>query len=318
MRKEIELIDSHIHATGIDFLNYYTPRIPSTHSLKETISEISEGGISKAVIFPFPGTLYYNPTKILKFGSWEPSGLEDFPYQVENSSLLREIKIENADSFFFPFLAFDPKEKVLEQCEYLRLERQFFGIKIHTLATRSTPSDVDDRLLSIVEEKDIPIIFHTGKQENTKADLVVTFAKHHPNIRVGLAHLAGFDKAILEKVACLPNLYIDTSPLVSLCYFAQNKGLRERYLSSRIVELDYGDVIDVVLNLYSLIGSKLIWGTDAPFGSFSDKSGKLVVNFSYKDEVAILNKLLKAGYVDVVRQIAGQNIKEFIFGKQAI
>lgn len=166
----------------MDILNYFTPRIPSVQSLGELKGKLDKCGVSRAVVFPFPGTFYYNPHRILKQNIWEPSGLEDFPYQQENLVLLEEIKARRWEKFFLPFLAFDPKEKVDQQVSCLRNKDGYFGIKIHTLATRSSPEDVDEKLKSFLREKNLPVLFHTGKQENALPEKVLEFARKNQEL----------------------------------------------------------------------------------------------------------------------------------------
>lgn len=311
--KEFEIIDVHTHATGIDILNFFTSRIPSSQSLAELKRKMEACGINTAIVCPFPGTIYYNPRKILSESIWEPSGLEDFPYQQENSTLLAEIRLRRWEKFFFPFLAFDPKEKVNQQIDYLHNENGYFGIKIHTLATRSRPGDVTRDLTKLLLERNLPVLFHTGKQENTLAEKVLEFAERNPEIRVGLAHLGGLETNLLQKVKEVSNLFVDTSPFICICYFAK-VGLK-RYLARDVFETDYNDPARALLDLYTVLGDKLIWGSDEPFSCFSDKKGKVVTDFSYEDQVSVLDQLINLGYLNVARKIAEENPKKFLFGK---
>lgn len=310
--KELEIIDIHTHATGLDVLNFYTPRIPSVQSLTELDAKMKECGVKKAAVFPFPGTLYYNPLKILNENIWEPSGLENFPYQVENRALLAEIRIRNWKEKFYPFLAFDPKERVEEQCQFLREQSGFFGIKVHTLATRSQPADVSPKLVEILEERNIPIMFHTGRQDNTSPDRVVEFSRQNRQLRVGLTHLAGLDAETLLEAQRHPNLFIDTSPFLCICYFAA-RGIN-KYLSSHVVGIDFSDTEAVLLELYRILGENLIWGSDEPFSCFSNKEGKIVVNFTYSEQMDVLKRLIFSGYQHIVQKIAVENTQRFLFG----
>lgn len=307
-----EIIDTHTHATSIDILNFFTPRVPSTQSLAELRKKMAICGVSRAIVFPFPGTLYYNPRKILLEDVWEPSGLEDFPYQQENLVLLEEIEARGWKKFFFPFLAFDPREKVDQQINWFRDKDGYFGIKIHTLATRSSPMDVDEKLKRLLKDRNLPVLFHTGRQENTLPKKVLEFAKENPEIRVGLAHLGGLDAKVLQKATEVPNLFIDTSPFICICYFAR-VGLK-RYLAEDVFKADYKDPARVLLKLFTILGDKLIWGSDEPFSCVSNKEGRIITNFSYNDQVDILQRLAILGYPDVVQKIAEENPKKFLFG----
>jgi len=310
---KFEIIDVHTHATGIDILNFFAARIPSTQSLMELKSKMEACGVSSAIVCPFPGTIYYDPRKILSENIWEQSGLEDFPYHQENSVLLKEIEIRKWKKFFFPFLAFDPKEKVDQQIGYLRSNKNgCFGVKIHTLATRSSPKDVDERLKSYLREKKLPVLFHTGRQENTLPEKVLEFAEENPEIRVGMAHLGGLDAKILQGAIAIPNLFVDTSPFTCICHLAK-VGLK-RYLADEIFSTDYKDPTRVLLDLFAVLGDGLIWGSDEPFSYFSNKEDKIIANFSYNEQVDILHRLAALGYPEVVKKIADENPKKFLFG----
>lgn len=311
-RIEEDIIDVHTHATGIDILNYFTPRVPSTQSLLEIRGKLTRYGISQAVVFPFPGSLYYNPRLILEKNIWEPSGMEDFPYQQANMALLAEIRIRGLHEQFLPFLAIDPLEKADEQIQYLRSEQGYFGIKVHTLATRSSPQDIGFGFLTLLRERNIPITFHTGKEGNVDPLFVIKFAQENPDIRVSLAHLAGLNRDALTTAAQVENLFVDTSPFVNICYFGE-KGWT-RYIAENRLTCDFSDPVAVMIQLYRLLPEKLIWGTDDPFSSFSNRKGELVTDFSYKDEVAVLDKLWRGGYKEVVKKIAYYNIHKFLFG----
>lgn len=312
LERKYRIIDAHTHATGIDVLNFFTPRIPSTQSLAELKRKMEICGVSSAIVCPFPGTIYYNPRKILLENIWEPSGLEDFPYQQENLVLLEEIKLRGWEEFFFPFLAFDPKEKADQQMDFLSHKDGYFGIKIHTLATRSSPTDVDEKLKRVLKDRNLPVLFHTGKQENTLPEKVLEFAEENPEIRVGLAHLGGLDAKVLQKATEVQNLFIDTSPFICICYFAR-AGLK-RYLSDNIFKADYNDPVKALLDLYSILGDKLIWGSDEPFSCFSGKDRQIVTNFSYEEQFEVLQQLAVLGYSNVIRKIVEENPMKFLFG----
>ena len=107
---ESEIVDCHTHASGIDAFNFFIPRVPSTQSIAELEEKITRNGVSHCIVFPMPCSLYYNPRVILDEGRLQPSGLEDFPYEMENKALLYEVGLSSG--CFLPFLAIDPKEKI--------------------------------------------------------------------------------------------------------------------------------------------------------------------------------------------------------------
>lgn len=86
------------------------------------------------------------------------------------------------------------------------------GVKLHELETpwvRTRPRDLD-RILSILEERDVPVQFHTGEDPGCHPHELLPFVKHHPRLRVDFAHC----RPCAETIACLkecPNLFTDTA-----------------------------------------------------------------------------------------------------------
>lgn len=86
------------------------------------------------------------------------------------------------------------------------------GVKLHELETpwvKTRPGDLD-RILSILEERDVPVQFHTGEDRGCYPHELLPFVKRHPQLRVDFAHCRPY----LETIACLkgcPNLFADTA-----------------------------------------------------------------------------------------------------------
>lgn len=127
-----------------------------------------------------------------------------------------------------------------------------------------------------------------------------------------MAHLGGLDAKVIQEATKAPNLFVDTSPFICICYFAR-VGLK-RYLAEDVFKADYDDPAKALLDLFTTLGDRLIWGSDEPFSCFSNKEGKIITNFSYDEQVDILQRLVILGYPDVVRKIAEENPQKFLFG----
>lgn len=317
MKKEIfisegEIVDGHTHASGIDAFNYLVPRLPSTQSINELEKKMKENGVSYCLVFPMPFSLYYNPRLASEKGKLQPSDLEDFPYEKENKALLYETSFSS--NCFLPFLAIDPKQKVNDQIKFLRNTKNYFGLKLHTTATHSSINDLGDSpFLEILRQRNIPIMVHSGRQENALPSRILSFAQKHPDIRVCIAHLAGFDIEVIREIKTVKNLFIDTSPFLNCCYLAEKKNLI--YLSPNSFKFDYSKPLEVLVSINKILKGHLIWGTDEPWTTLTDqRNGKIIVKNSYRKERLLLEELDKKGLQDIKYEISNQNIRRFLWG----
>ena len=311
-KKDI-VIDSHAHG-GVDAYNFFVPRHPLYQSLKDLVFKAKEGGVSFIVCFPMPLPFYYHPLKVIKNQEWIATGLEDFPYQKSNEALLYETSLSS--KCVLPFLAIDPREAVKQQVEFLKekwQKQRFYGLKLHTLATRSTAEDlIGTPFVDFMLENNLPIVIHTGRTKESLPEHVLILAKTYPRLRICAAHLAGFDREILRKSCEYDNLFFDTSPFLSHCSFVVKKELG--YTSENLFPADYKDPASALADINSAVRGKLIWGTDEPWTSISNTKGKLISNFTYKDECSLLQELDKRGLGQVKREIAHDNVLSFLFG----
>lgn len=86
------------------------------------------------------------------------------------------------------------------------------GVKLHERETpwvKERPGDLE-RILSILEERGMPVQFHTGEDEGCRPSEILPFVKRHPRLRADFAHC----RPCGETIACLkecPNLFADTA-----------------------------------------------------------------------------------------------------------
>ena len=106
------------------------------------------------------------------------------------------------------------------------------GVKIHELETpwvKTRPEDLE-RVLSILEERNVPVQFHTGEDEGCYPHEILPFVMRHPNLRVDFAHC----RPCAETIECLKrcdNLYTDTAFMPTECYsLLISAGLEDRAL----------------------------------------------------------------------------------------
>ena len=104
-----------------------------------------------------------------------------------------------------PFYDADPDFKILD-------DGFFEGVKIHELETpwvKERPKDLD-RILSVLEERDVPVQFHSGEVPGCYPHELLPFAKRHPKLCIDFAHCCPY-KEMIECLKECPNLFTDTS-----------------------------------------------------------------------------------------------------------
>jgi hypothetical protein len=307
--------DIHSHV-GIDLFNYIRGRYPFTQSARDLRQKASSNGIENVVAFPMPFAPYYSPKQVIDSQLWIESGIEEYPYQVSNRSLIYEASLLEEHKLL-PFLTFDPRRKVPEQVESLRFliqNHDIYGLKLHTIATWSNPQVlIKSEFIEILEDFDIPLLIHTGlSPEFTHARYVLDVARIYPSVRILIAHAAAFDVEILKAVRDSENLYIDCTPLLTLCQFATQND--HQHIAEKIFPTNYSDPVRVLVDLNDFMQGRLVWGTDEPWTSTVGNSGKMIAAFSYEQECSVLEQLAHLGYSDTKQDIAVNNTRSFLFG----
>lgn len=167
-----------------------------------------------------------------------------------------------------PFYDADPDFKILDK-------GLFEGVKIHELETpwvKERPQDLD-RILSVLEERDVPVQFHSGEDEGCYPHEILPFAKRHPKLRIDFAHCRPY-KEMIECLKECPNLFTDTAFMPSEYY-------------SELVAAG--------------VESQVMFGTDLPIqaGFYSWPDGDVIkaLEYFYRKELADVRA---AGYSEVV------------------
>ena len=94
--KELGIVDVHTHAGGIDIFNFARGRYPTTQNARDLVLKAHLNDIDHVVVFPMPTPLYYDLRKYLR-GQLEPGGIEEFPYEASNKSLLNDAEAFGKD-----------------------------------------------------------------------------------------------------------------------------------------------------------------------------------------------------------------------------
>jgi len=306
------VIDAHTHSGGVDLYNMYCGRMPFVQSVDDLVYKAEMAGVEKVITFPFPSTGYYDTRKLIETGEIYSSGLQDFPYQIENEILIKSC--EPYKNKIIPFLCIDPNRKQKEQLELLDKywnKGKFFGIKLHTLATNSVATDI---LLSdfadFIEKNDIPLIIHCGIIDKfSHPNNIIELSKSLSSTRICIAHLARLDENVIEKVAANKNLFTDCSSWLQICDFVKEKSC-EFSLNNRI---NISSVSESLLNYYKILKDHLIWGTDEPWTNYIDKKINHNSSHNYSEEITVLSELYKLS-PEAVLMITKNNTEKFIIG----
>lgn len=86
------------------------------------------------------------------------------------------------------------------------------GVKLHELETpwvKERPRDLD-RILDQLEERGLPVQFHTGEDKGCYPHELLPFVTRHPRLKVDFAHCRPYQETINCLKEC-PNLFTDTA-----------------------------------------------------------------------------------------------------------
>lgn len=311
------IIDVHTHS-GVDNYNIIFKRYPTVQSVKDLVMKLNMTGVDFAVNFPCAASYYYlNLEALVTTGKFVPTQAEEYPYQKSNQQMLYEISLFGSDQLL-PFFIVFPRFEIGRQVERMyELAKQdlLFGVKLHTLGSRSSVTSLaNTEIMALAEEYSLPLMVHTGPDKYSLPDHVVQMALQYPNIRFCAAHVGRFEKSLYSSLLENPlsNLFIDTSPFISLCRLIpkdiQNKSGGEK------LDLNYENPQEALSEVISLYGRHLLWGTDEPWTTITDDREKdIVYPIDYSDEVALLRTLPQS----TINQIAYQNTYRFLFGRES-
>lgn len=313
--KQTDLIDVHSHV-GVDLRNLFRLRYPIAQSVRDLVLKAKLNHIDRLVVFPIPMSFYYSPVQTTGNSDWILSGFERFPYEMSNKALLYETDLFG-DGMVLPFMAIHPKEKIDEQIAFLEqmaLSRRMYGLKLHTITTRTTAADlIGSPFIDFPKKYNFPILIHSSTTPSfTHPKMILCLANHHSDICICIAHFADFDKDILWQVREFPNIFVDTTPFLSLCKFAREGEYNQ--VSSNLFDTDYTDPIKCLVDLADALPGKIIWGTDEPCTAVCDPTGNPLSSYTYADECEVLSRLVSLGHEGIRDSIAKTNTLRFLYG----
>ena len=320
MKKKIDdlsekLIDCHTHCSGMDFYNTVNGLNPTNQNVVNLEKTIKENEIDFAITFPFPNTLFYDITSYLNGFNFRPSNLCKLPFEIENRNLVEQIEHFETERIL-PFMGFSLNANVSEQVENLKAlnkHHEIYGLKYHTFCDQHTALDIlkHPKLIQFLEDNNLPLLIHSGKDDMTSAVNIYKLAKSIPHLRICAAHIGRFNKPFFEMLSNhpLPNLYVDLCPFLGLyADFLKNKDIHKATF-----KINKDDPLNVLRYLYEVLPDNLIWGTDMPYNytaKLATTTPKDVT--TYQDEVTLLKGLAQP----LRRRIASQNTISFILGER--
>lgn len=279
----MRFLDCHTHATGFDLWNLGAQRFPTSQSARDLALKVRQAGIDYAVCFPLATSFYFDANATVR-GRVSPGGPEEFPYALVNNQHLREVALFG-DGTLLPFLCIDPLRHVDRQIELLEQAKgSIFGLKLHTRTTNSSPLDLRGTgLLEFAEAAGLPLLIHAAAApSNCRPELILDLADMNPEVRMCIAHAAGFDLPSLERAAATPNVFVDPSPLLTNCVEAL------RSATPTLGHSSFSDPASILRRLAELLPDTLVWGSDEPWTAYCGPDGEVWTMFDYADEVAIL------------------------------
>lgn len=314
MLKELgieNVIDCHSHSGGTDMFNYFSGNLPHSQSVSDLMMKVDQTGVNKIVTFPFPGSVYYDTKIMIANGNRIPSGLEEFPYQFENRTIVHDCDQHNGR--VLPFACIDPTTEVSKQIEYLQSlkdRRKIFGLKLHTLACGCSAGRlVNSGFAEFAQTNDLPIMVHSGLDELSHPSNVLTVGRQYRDLRLCVAHMAALDGDVIDQISKTDNIFVDCAPFLQFCHEVLVGDTSVCYPNL----IDPTNPADSLFKYYNKLRNNLVWGTDEPWTTSIESDGTIRSKHTYADEVGVIVDLFHISE-KAVAAITNQNTMNFLFG----
>lgn len=190
------------------------------YSVLECVSDINRflehNPENITTILPPPSPLF---NQMVRGGRFD---FDFFPFGYENTQLLQVmtfISKQGLTDHVVPYFGFSPNERTEGYYEYLRriTRGAHCGFKFHPLAMGTPISSLEGSgVLDIAEERRMPVLVHTGRDEYSDSRQLIALSRNHPKINFCAAHFGYFRREFLESLSSSPNLFLDTSILSGL------------------------------------------------------------------------------------------------------
>lgn len=305
-------IDAHTHS-GTDNYNLFARRYPSSQSVPDLVSKVGANGLRFAVNFVAPGShFYFDFPSMTKSGLLLPLPEEDYPYQVANRQMLYEVDLLGGGNIF-PFFTIFPgynEEAQTEEIERLAGEDRIYGLKLHTMATRTKANSlIDGNFIKLARDHSLPMLIHSRDDNYSDPINAIRLASSSPDVRICISHAAIFNKGVFASAERMSNVFFDVAPFLTLCTIASEKIKRGE--GQNLLELQYENPEIALAQLISQFPYKILWGSDEPWTTVTnDATSNVFIRSSYKAEVDVLNSLPP----EMRTRISNLNTVKFLFG----
>ena len=315
------IIDCHNHI-GVELLFYLHGDHPYAQDVSAMVENVGSQRLTDWVVFPFVTNVSFE-FEALQKGVVKVAPKDVVPYEYENHRLLQEVHDyfpEHTDRLI-PLVILDPSRRVAEQVTALRALREkypFAGFKIQPTIIQSPIRSLLNEgraFLDLAAEWDCPILIHSSIAEHdiwSQCSDILDIAEATPEVRFCLAHSCRYDRPSLDRLATLPNTWLDCSAHRIHCESVL-KGYPNVALPERRFATDYNDPTQVLHDLNAAYPGRLMWGSDSPFYSWISNKGEnpMSLKSSYTEETNALFGLDD----EIVSQIAGTNTLKFLYGE---
>lgn len=147
------------------------------------------------------------------------------PYKSSNENLFKTIRVANKLDGFTKFYATPLHHPILDtedEIERLCQQEETKGIKVHGIASYTSPADIEDKTIEMLKKFDLPLIVHTDYFDNPQNTIQRAYQKNNPEgwvdfaIRSGVKlvalHGACLSYRAIEKAKKQSNIRIGISP----------------------------------------------------------------------------------------------------------
>lgn len=300
LEKRIITIDAHSHACGINMYAFQHTNTHMVQNMSDLSKKMKEQEIDYFIVFPMPSAIYFDTRTFKK------SGLEDWPYQLNNKALIYETELSGAHAL--PFLIVHPTEKIDLQIAYLETLAQsysIFGLKFHPISCHQKTNSLNNSaFLEFMRKYNLPMTVHSGcNDEYSNPNQIFPILERNPDLTFCIAHSGDFDTQFITRAKEFRNLFIDCSPFDAMCAkFSKLNNLDGK------LRLNLDVPFEALQQLYDLIPEQLMWGSDEPWTKLMDSMGRIQVETSLSQAKNTLDSIPS----DIKKQISYYNTLRYL------
>lgn len=208
------VIDSHAHIGRILILNL---------SVRKVLWSMKRYGVDYSLVSCIESTEYYQPGKRL------PLPLRKTTMRVCKKTVSAAKRHPDKLGALL-WIQLDKKLPIEKLSSFIGENREYiYGIKLHPFRSEVAPDDPRvEPVYELARRFKLPVVSHTGDNEQASAAHLFNAAKAHPDIDFVAVHmeLESGNTAAIDLISQLPNLYGDTTwvPVKSTLYAIEKCG----------------------------------------------------------------------------------------------